>query len=150
MRFSADKQYMPSAKSIKLITWSDRYSVGNARIDAEHQTLVGLINDLYAAIRAGKPDSATAKVLNGLAVYTLSHFGTEERLLKKCAYPGYSRHKAEHDKMVAQVKELQQELRSGKGDISQELLTFLHGWLVGHILVMDKEYSSHLRAAGIR
>jgi hemerythrin-like metal-binding protein len=135
--------------SSNLITWSDRYSVGIARIDAEHRKLVDLVNELYAAILACNPTSVTAKVLDGLASYTVSHFTSEEGLMKRHAYPGYIQHKAEHDKLVAQVKQLQQDLRAGKATVSQEVMSFLQSWLIGHILGMDKKYTSHLKAAGV-
>jgi len=141
---------MATATTTNLMTWSDRYSVGIARIDAEHRKLVDLINELYAAILAGKGEAATAKVLDGLAAYTLSHFATEEGLMKRHSYPGYAPHKAEHDRLVAQVKQLQQDLRTGKAKISQEVLTFLQGWLIGHMLGLDKKYSGFLQAAGVK
>jgi hemerythrin len=148
--FFADKQPMPTVTtSSNLITWSDRYSVGIARIDAEHRKLVDLVNELYAAIVACNPTSVTARVLDGLASYTVSHFSAEEALMKRHGFPGYVQHKAEHDKLVAQVKQLQQDLRAGKAAVSQEVMSFLQSWLIGHILGMDKKYTSHLKAAGV-
>ncbi len=141
---------MATVTAPTLMTWNERYSVGIARIDAEHRKLVDLINELYAAILAGREDSVTGKVLNGLAAYTLSHFATEEGLMKRYAYPGYAPHKVEHDKLVAQVKQLQQELSTGKTKVSQEVLTFLQRWLIGHMLGMDKKYSGFLQAAGVK
>jgi hemerythrin-like metal-binding protein len=67
------------------ITWSDRYSVGIAKIDSEHRKLVDLVNDLYAAIVAGNPATTTNKVLDGVAAYTLSRFAAEEALMKRYA-----------------------------------------------------------------
>lgn len=141
---------MATATATNLITWADRYSVGIARIDAEHRKLVDLINELYAAMVAGKEESVASKVLDGLAAYTLSHFATEEGLMIRYEYPAYAPHKIEHDKLVAQVKQLQQNLRAGKAKISREVLTFLQSWLLGHILGMDKKYSGFLQAAGVK
>jgi hemerythrin len=141
---------MATATATNLMTWSDRYSVGIARIDAEHRKLVDLVNELYAAILAGREDSVTGKVLDGLAAYTVSHFATEEGLMRRYAYPAYAPHKVEHDKLVAQVKQLQQDLRAGKAKISREVLTFLQSWLIGHMLGMDKKYSGFLQAAGVK
>src|SRR5690348_16714561 len=116
--------------TINLITWSDRYSVGVEKIDAEHQKLIALVNELYAAILAGNPADTTSKVLNGLVSYTLSHFASEELMMKRCNYPGYPQHKAEHEKLVTQVKQLQQDLKAGKAAISQEVMSFLQTWLI--------------------
>ena len=141
---------MTTAASNNFITWSDRYSVGIATIDSQHQKLVGLVNQLYAAINNGSPDSVTAKVLDGLAAYTLSHFATEEGFMKRHAFPGYAQHKAEHDGLVAQVKKLQQGQKTGKAKISLEVMTVLQTWLIGHIMGTDKKYTSHLLAAGVK
>jgi hemerythrin-like metal-binding protein len=89
-------------------------------------------------------------VLDGLADYTLSHFGTEERLMKRYAFPGYAQHKEAHDKLVAQVKQLQADARIRRTSISPEAMAFLQNWLIGHILGMDKKYVSHLAAAGVK
>src|SRR5208283_4095073 len=101
---AADQIHMRTPAPPKLIAWSGRYSVGISRIDTQHQRLVDLINELHAAMLAGEGDSALAKILDGLAGYAVSHFATEETLMKKFGYPGYEQHKAEHDKLAAQVK----------------------------------------------
>jgi hemerythrin len=133
-----------------LITWSDRYSVGITKIDAEHQKLVSLINELYAAILAGKQSAVLHNVLDGVAGYTVSHFASEEAMMRRHGYPDFERHKAEHDKLVAQVKQLQQDLRGGKAALSQSVMSFLQTWLIGHILGVDKKYTSHLQKAGVK
>ena len=133
-----------------LIIWSDRYSVGIGSIDTQHQKLVALINELYGAIVSGNSAPALSKVLDGLAEYTVSHFSTEEGLMRWHGYPDYAKHKAEHDKLVAQVKQLQLDLRAGKKSLSQEVMSFLQTWLIGHILGMDKKYSRFLQDAGVK
>jgi len=133
----------------KLITWSSRYSLGIARIDAQHQKLVDLINDLHAAMLAGAGRPALAKTLDGLVEYTLSHFAAEEALLKRAAYPGYDLHKAEHTKLTEQVKLLREKAQAANATLSLEVAAFLQRWLIDHISNVDKKYSAHLIAAGI-
>ena len=50
------------------------------------------------------------KVLTGLADYTKMHFGTEEELMQKYAYPEYAAHKKIHDDLIKQVGDLQAKL----------------------------------------
>jgi hemerythrin-like metal-binding protein len=133
----------------KLITWSDRYSVGISRIDAQHQKLVDLINDLHAATVGKEGNSALDKILDSLAGYVVSHFATEEALMKKFEYPGYEHHKAEHEKLSAQVKVLMEKSRGDRTALSPELMMFLQRWLIGHIANLDKKYTAHLNAAGV-
>ncbi len=70
--------------------------------------------------------------------------------MKRYAYPAYAPHKVEHDKFVAQVKQLQQDLRPGKAKISRDVLTFLQSRLIGHMPGMDKGYSGFLQAAEVK
>jgi hemerythrin-like metal-binding protein len=132
------------------VTWSSQYSVGIATIDSEHQKLIGLINDLHAAMREGRGKAAMGRILDGVAAYTVSHFANEEKLMRLHLYPGYERHKAEHDKLVKQVKSLQAEFHSGNATISLEVMAFLQDWLVNHIVGVDKRYTAHFQAAGVR
>jgi hemerythrin-like metal-binding protein len=133
----------------KLIVWNDRYSVGIARIDAQHQRLVDLINDLHAAMAGGEAKSALEKILDGLAAYAVSHFATEEQLMRKFGYPSFDQHKAEHDKLMVQVRLLQDKSRAKATTLSLEVMTFLKRWLIGHIANVDKKYTAHLNAAGV-
>jgi hemerythrin len=46
------------------------------------------------------------------------------------------------------VVELQHRIKSGKANVSFELLHFLRGWLSHHILETDKAYVPHFIAKG--
>ena len=140
---------MTSTTTGDLIAWSDHYSVGIPRIDAEHRRLMDLVNELHRAIHNSKQDPATSEVLDALASYTITHFTGEEGLMKRHAYPEYAQHKAEHDKLVAQVRALQQEARAGK-PVSRDVMSFLSNWLTGHILAVDRKYRAHMTAAGAK
>jgi len=134
----------------KLITWSDQYSVEVSSIDAQHQKLIGFINDLHAAMAARQGSAVAGKILNGLVAYTVTHFSFEEGLLATKGYPDLAAHKAEHSKLMASVKKLQQEFQEGKITLSLELMRFLKSWLMDHIAGVDKKYTVHLHAAGVR
>jgi len=145
----ADQSHMRVSTPPKLIAWSERYSVGISRIDEQHQRLIDLINDLHAAMLVKREESELAKILDGLAAYAVSHFATEETLMKKFGYTGYERHKAEHDRLMAQVTLLLEKSRNNKAELTHEVMIFLQRWLVGHIVNVDKRYTAHLNAAGV-
>lgn len=138
------------AAAPKAVTWSPQYSVGIAAIDSEHQKLIGLLNDLHAAMMQGQGRAVMGKVLDGLSAYTVSHFAHEESLLRMHAYRDYAPHKAEHDKLIKQVKSLQEDFSAGNATILLEVMTFLQNWLVNHIVGVDKKYTAHLQAAGVK
>lgn len=141
---------LKTGPATKAVNWHDHYSVGIASIDAEHQKLIGLINDLHAAMLEGRGKDVIGKTLDGLASYTVSHFAHEEKLMQLHRFPGFEQHKAEHDKLIGKVKVLQQNFRLGKASVSVEVMTFLQDWLIGHIVGMDKHYAAFMHAAGVK
>jgi hemerythrin-like metal-binding protein len=149
-RAPADYCVMATGRETKLVTWSGQYSVGIARMDSEHQKLIGLVNDLYSAMLEGRGKSIMGSTLEGMATYAMMHFANEERLMRVHSYPGYKAHKAEHDKLARQVKRLEDEFRAGKPIVTREVMNFLQHWLVDHIVGVDKKYTAHLQAAGVK
>jgi hemerythrin-like metal-binding protein len=76
--------------------------------------------------------------------YACEHFALEEALMAQARYPELVRHKAEHDKLTAEVAKLMQDVESGKTVLSMKLLQFLRSWLQDHIMGCDKKYVSYL------
>ena len=133
-----------------LLDWKNEYSVDIQSIDKQHQKLFGMINELHDAMKSGAGAKVVPVILNDLISYTGSHFAEEERSMRQAGYPDYVSHKAEHDKLTSEVVKLVKNMESGGIVLSVEVLSFLQEWLQGHILTIDKKYSPHMRAAGIR
>jgi hemerythrin len=129
--------------------WSPALSVNVKQFDDQHKKLVNMVNDLHDAMKIGKGNEVLGKILDGLISYTASHFADEERLMTTHAYPGFSAHKVEHEKLVKQVLELQQKFRSGQPILTNNVMTFLKDWLVKHIQGDDKKYGIYFNSKGI-
>jgi hemerythrin-like metal-binding protein len=127
-----------------LFQWNGSYDTGIARIDAEHRTLVGLLNGLYRAMRAGKTDEPLRELLDELVDYTRVHFANEESLMSRHGYPGYAAHRIEHERMAHKVQELQEQLGKGRVSLTIEVFQFLRNWLSTHILDIDQRYAPFL------
>jgi hemerythrin-like metal-binding protein len=82
------------------IKWNDNFSVKVSEVDNQHKELIGLINQLYDAMRVGKGREVPGSVLTELVNYTVYHFSTEERLFQEHGYPEYERHKQIHDDLT--------------------------------------------------
>ena len=128
-----------------IVTWSETYSVKIKSIDEQHQKLFDLINTLHEAMAAGKGRQVLADVLKELADYTDTHFAYEESLMTRFAYPGYLAHKPQHERLMAQVKDLQRRQQAGEMALSLEVSQFLKEWLTDHILKTDQKYSAFLK-----
>lgn len=133
-----------------LITWSDKYSVGISSIDLQHKKLAELVNQLHAALAAGKAKEIQSKILSELIVYTKTHFTFEEKLLQAEKFPGYLPHKLEHDTLTNKVMLFQKDLNAGKASVTIDLMEFLKDWLLNHIVGTDKKYSQHLKSKGVQ
>ena len=133
-----------------LIEWNDSLSVNVAEIDEQHKKLIGLINDLHAAMSAGKSNDMMGGILNELVEYTKYHFSSEEKYMDQFHYPGTLVHKKEHEGFVNKALEFKGNFESGNASISVDLLNFLKDWLINHIQGTDKRYSNFFNEKGLK
>lgn len=133
-----------------LIAWSSQLSVGIEMFDADHKKLVGMVNELFDAMQAGKGKGAVGAILDRLIDYTAKHFAREEQQMKLHAYPELEAHRRLHQDLTAQVVKLQEKHRAGSATVvTLETLNFLKGWLTEHIQRTDKAYGPLLKARGV-
>jgi len=118
-------------------------------IDAQHKRLVEMVNEFHRAMRTGAAADVMKKLLRELISYTANHFALEEKYMKKYNFSGYNEHKQAHEKLVAQVLELQKTVESGKSVITIDVMNFLKDWLINHIKGMDKKYGEHFNKNGL-
>jgi hemerythrin-like metal-binding protein len=128
--------------------WSDNLSTGNQMIDGDHRHLIDLLNELQAAMVSGKGNAVLGGILDELIAYTVSHFSREELLMKHIHYAEYEMHKAEHEKLIAEVKNFRQRFESGSITVSGAVYTFLSDWLNTHIKTIDKKLGEAAKKAG--
>jgi hemerythrin len=135
---------------VALFTWNDSYSVKVNLCDTQHQKLFAIMNELADAMRMGKGREVISRTVSELLLYTRTHFQQEEALLRKTNYPQLAGHQEMHRRFIADVELFDRQAREGHTANSVQLLNMLRDWLVNHIQKMDKAYSAHLNAAGIR
>jgi len=135
-RLVDDKAYM--------FEWDGRYRVGVHSIDAQHQALFGIAQELYLAMSSGQGKSAIGRTLDRLAAYTSSHFAHEERLMQLHGYPELGAHQTEHRAFRAEIERLQSEFRSGRATMMVQVLQLLKGWLADHIQKSDQRLAPFL------
>lgn len=133
-----------------LFTWNASYSVKVNLCDTQHQRLFAIMNELADAMRSGKGSTVVTRTVGELLQYTRTHFQQEEALLRRSNFPQLGAHQEMHRRFVADVELLDRQTREGHTANSVAVLNLLRDWLVNHIQKMDKAYSAHLNAAGIR
>jgi len=133
-----------------LFAWTQKMSVGMAKIDKEHQGLFDIINQLHAAMLAGRGNQTLRPVLANLAEYTKFHFGHEEELLRMHGYPGLADHLKLHQIFRTKLGELDTQVKAGTVALSVSTLDFLRDWLSKHILGVDMQYKDFLSTKGVK
>jgi hemerythrin len=135
---------------MSLFVWDAKYSVDIHEIDRQHKRLFALFNELYEAMQEGHADDVIDKILTRVVDYTAYHFETEEKLFDQYGYHDQAAHRAEHAKLVEQVKTLVGKLKAGDAHVSLATLKLLSDWLNQHILGSDQKYAPFLLANGVR
>jgi len=135
------------------LVWSEDFSVHIHRFDDQHKQLIEYINDLYDAMSDKRERDVVARILDELVDYTMTHFIDEEVALLRNDYPEYDRHKEEHDRFVAQVRDMHVRFHAAKSFsrvLCTEIVAVLTDWLKNHIMVVDKRYSDFLTRKGVK
>lgn len=131
------------------VDWKPQYSVGHPEIDEQHKRLVGLINQLHEAMKAGGRPEDLMRIMNELVNYTRYHFAHEEKLMQQAGYSDLAAHQRVHRSMVEQVEKLRQEAGANRAGFSIKLMGFLKNWLTDHILGSDMKYAPALKSARV-
>jgi hemerythrin len=132
-----------------VIDFSDDLSVGIRKIDEQHAKLIELMGELDDAIRSKQASELVEDILTSLFHYAQVHFATEEELFKRYEYPELELHELEHHKFIARVHALQEKYDMNRPGLSLELLDFISNWVLNHIKLTDKRYSTHLNSCGV-
>jgi hemerythrin len=129
-----------------LVEWDDRYSIGIPLIDEQHKELLRQTNDLYAACLKSEEEARAffKMVIHSMVEYVGVHFSTEEKMLEKIKYPDFEEHKRQHDEFVKEVLAHVQAFEEGKKLVPNNFVRFLKDWLLAHIAVSDKKYSTYI------
>lgn len=132
-----------------LMSWNSRMSVGIATIDAQHQRLVGMLNDLSDSMRSEATDDVLGDVLHRLTDYTVEHFAYEESLMERFKYPKHAAHHRLHEELTAQLTSILTRYQAGDREtLDFEVLNFLKRWLTTHIQGDDRYFGRFLLSSG--
>jgi hemerythrin len=141
-----------------LIVWKDEFSIDNASIDADHQTIIWRINEIIELIRTGSDALVISHSLRELHRVTVAHFFREESLQAISSFPHSEEHRAEHKKLLSSLQECVTAIENTaahddhavQSDKLKQCKVFLYRWILSHILVEDKkmrEYVHKMRCA---
>jgi len=134
---------------MEMVSWSSDYSVGIAEINEQHKKLVSILNSLVVSLSEFTQDSNLSRLLKELADYSVYHFQTEEKYMKKFNYPGYEAHFREHEDFKSKIITFIDQYEKKEAVLTVDLLEFIWEWLKNHIAGSDKKYSVFFREHGL-
>lgn len=132
------------------LEWDASLETGDATVDSQHRTLLGMFNELRDAAVSGRDGTIVREILERLTDYVATHFAAEQDLMIREAYPPdeVMAHVAEHTKLTARTREMVLEYHDGKMTTVLPLAEFLSTWLGTHIRQVDRKLIDHVRARG--
>jgi hemerythrin len=127
--------------------WDDSLAVGVERIDQQHRELFEAINRLLDAMKERRGKEEAGRCLSFLADYVERHFGEEEQLMARRAYPARDAHLAQHAAFRASFKDLAVDLvRDGpSSELAVRVQTQVGEWLRKHIRTIDVQLGRFLQ-----
>lgn len=135
----------------ELIVWNDSLVTGVTEIDEQHRILVNSINEANTRLTTGFNAEILDQITQNLLSYALYHFETEEELMQEFNYEetqaeDTETHLRQHREFSATVVAVREGIKAGKLMSREDLLTFLNGWLINHILNTDKRLAAFILA----
>lgn len=121
------------------IEWNDELSVGLKEVDDQHKELIRIVNAVIKAVKLGRDQRVVGNVMRKLREYIVFHFSEEEKLMESVRFPDRGIHVSEHARLKREVKDYQRQMYNNVDITSENVLEFLKGWLIGHILAYDRE-----------
>lgn len=128
------------------LTWSRAMSVGNKTIDAEHEKIIRLVNEVERAIRS-REAGALSRVFARFEEAVATHFKNEARIAEAIDYP-FDDHRLEHQYVLGEFQTMKTDLVSKNGRWSESAAeyyySFLSEWATAHIGVDDMRLKAKL------
>jgi hemerythrin len=121
----------------------DEFKTGIMMIDAEHKELFRIFDEMKELLEdeyvRDKYDQ-TVHLLEELKDYAEKHFHDEEKYMESIQYKGLEAQKKAHRSYIDYIDDLDLEnIDDNQQEGLRNILDFLAGWLVNHILKMDKK-----------
>lgn len=129
------------------IKWDEKYSVGHARIDHEHQVFVDLIINVSRAEDQHSSKDRVMRLLIELRKYAEFHFYSEENIMLDHDFPEYDAHRQEHVRLLCELERRFHDYRLDAATLN-ELVDFLFQWFALHTTCSDKKLAHHIASTG--
>jgi len=111
-----------------------------------HAVEIEIVNKLYDAIVKNEDAAEILKYFDEFLDDVINHFTFEQGLMEKYNFFAYPVHRAEHDRVLYELKSLEKILKE-KGDIKtvkDYLENVFKPWIINHVQTMDTVTAMYL------
>jgi hemerythrin len=138
-----------NAEETTMLNWSHDYETGNSRIDLQHETFLGLVNEFQQIRLAGHDKDKLCRTLREICYYATFHFHSEENVMTDSGYPDLEAHRLHHYALLEILNNKVLGLQMGLYD-AESIEEFLIQWFVQHVKQEDMKIGQFLKAATLR
>jgi len=110
---------------------------GITAMEREHALEIRMVRELQAALAAGDRPAAKA-LFERLEDFSNAHFLAEQLLMRLHAYPAFAVHEEEHDRLIAELRDLRRALDAVEPADPVGAVARLERWLYAHMESEDK------------
>jgi len=127
-----------------LLTWKPGFAVGVPAVDAEHEEMIALINEIYEEMKQRRDATSIEQFLGDVLFAISAHFALEERMMRDAAYGEYAAHKEDHEELLDQIRDLMDRFEADP-DAGMDLLKDrLSAWFERHFATFDARLHGRL------
>lgn len=132
---------------IEKFVWDSSFSVGDSKIDEDHKKILDIYNELLEYISSqGNLKNEFARILSQMTDYSLTHFQREELYMQNISFPHLREHKDAHRNYIYKVAMYNVNFLGPDSLDPEEVLNFLKGWWINHIIKLDSSYAKYKSA----
>ncbi|MFT5140872.1 MAG: hemerythrin [Lysobacterales bacterium] len=126
-----------------LLKWKPAYSLAIPSVDLEHREMIALINECYERLQGDSGNQAIEAFVGEIHAGISAHFALEEQIMRKSAYPEYLAHKADHEELLNEIRDMMDYLSEDPVEGALQLQENLGDWFGRHFSTFDARLHDH-------
>ena len=124
-----------------LVEWKQEFAVGVPDVDYEHHELIALISGLAETLERSE---GVEEFLGEMYAKISAHFALEEGIMRERRYDQYDDHKADHERLLDEIRDIMDEYGDKQRFDKQVLAERLSAWFGVHFRTKDARLHKHL------
>ena len=129
---------------MSLLKWKPSFSLGVPGVDLEHREMIEMINRTYGHLQDENDPAQVEDMLGEILSGISAHFALEERMMRNAAFPEYEAHKANHEELIDDIRDLMDSYPNAPVAGRELLSARLSGWFENHFATFDARLHGEL------